>query len=113
MLKRDAIKESGRSRLRPHGLRDRSGAARRVTTSPCAKWSRSFSTRASPASRSRSASFGSGKAAPLQRSAANQRARLKGTTNLEDLADCDIVIEAIIENVGAEERDLRRARQRS
>ena len=25
--------------------------------------------------------------------------RLKGTTNIEDLADCDIVIEAIIENV--------------
>src|SRR5258708_4380538 len=27
------------------------------------------------------------------------RARLKGTTRREDLADCDIVIEAIIENV--------------
>jgi 3-hydroxybutyryl-CoA dehydrogenase len=27
------------------------------------------------------------------------RARLKGTTNQQDLADCDIVIEAIIENV--------------
>jgi 3-hydroxybutyryl-CoA dehydrogenase len=27
------------------------------------------------------------------------RARLKGTTNKQDLADCDIVIEAIIENV--------------
>jgi 3-hydroxybutyryl-CoA dehydrogenase len=27
------------------------------------------------------------------------QARLKGTTNMEDLADCDIVIEAIIENV--------------
>jgi len=27
------------------------------------------------------------------------RARLKGTTNRQDLADCDIVIEAIIENV--------------
>ncbi|MGB8005866.1 MAG: 3-hydroxyacyl-CoA dehydrogenase NAD-binding domain-containing protein, partial [Terriglobales bacterium] len=27
------------------------------------------------------------------------RARLKGTTNIADLADCDIVIEAIIENV--------------
>src|SRR3974390_3617189 len=26
-------------------------------------------------------------------------ARLKGTTNMQDLADCDIVIEAIIENV--------------
>ncbi|HYU45120.1 MAG TPA: 3-hydroxybutyryl-CoA dehydrogenase [Terriglobales bacterium] len=32
-----------------------------------------------------------------QRDAA--RARLKGTTNRQDLADCDIVIEAIIENV--------------
>jgi len=27
------------------------------------------------------------------------RARLKGTTNLRDLADCDIVIEAVIENI--------------
>src|SRR6266571_3711601 len=27
------------------------------------------------------------------------RARLKGTTNKQDLADCDIIIEAIIENV--------------
>src|SRR6266849_5331174 len=27
------------------------------------------------------------------------RARLKGTTNQADLADCDIIIEAIIENV--------------
>jgi 3-hydroxybutyryl-CoA dehydrogenase len=27
------------------------------------------------------------------------RNRLKGTTNLEDLADCDIIIEAIIENI--------------
>src|ERR1051325_11643848 len=27
------------------------------------------------------------------------RARLKGTTNMQDLADCDIVIEAVIENV--------------
>src|SRR5213593_2176485 len=27
------------------------------------------------------------------------RARLKGTTNKEDLADCDIIIEAIIENL--------------
>jgi 3-hydroxybutyryl-CoA dehydrogenase len=28
------------------------------------------------------------------------RARLTGTTSLEDLADCDIIIEAIIENLG-------------
>ncbi len=27
------------------------------------------------------------------------RGRLRGTTNLEDLADCDIIIEAIIENI--------------
>ena len=27
------------------------------------------------------------------------RARLKGTTNMQDLADCDIVVEAVIENV--------------
>src|SRR5271169_4342680 len=31
------------------------------------------------------------------------RARLKGTTNMNDLADCDIVVEAVIENV-AEKR---------
>src|SRR3974377_321084 len=28
------------------------------------------------------------------------RARLHGTTNMQDLADCDLVIEAVIENVG-------------
>jgi 3-hydroxybutyryl-CoA dehydrogenase len=33
------------------------------------------------------------------------RARLKGTTNRQDLADCDIVIEAIIENV-QQKRDM-------
>jgi 3-hydroxybutyryl-CoA dehydrogenase len=32
------------------------------------------------------------------------RARLKGTTKKEDLADCDIVIEAIIENVGEKKK---------
>src|SRR5215467_15075012 len=31
--------------------------------------------------------------------AKESRARLKGTTGREDLADCDIIIEAIIENV--------------
>jgi len=32
------------------------------------------------------------------------RARLRGTTNTQDLAHCDIVIEAIIENVGAKKQ---------
>jgi 3-hydroxybutyryl-CoA dehydrogenase len=32
------------------------------------------------------------------------RARLKGTTNRQDLHDCDIVIEAIIENVGEKKK---------
>ena len=32
------------------------------------------------------------------------RGRLKGTTKKEDLADCDIVIEAIIENVGEKKK---------
>ncbi|MGA7376050.1 MAG: 3-hydroxyacyl-CoA dehydrogenase NAD-binding domain-containing protein, partial [Candidatus Sulfotelmatobacter sp.] len=32
------------------------------------------------------------------------RARLRGTTNKSDLADCDIVIEAIIENVGEKKK---------
>ena len=31
-------------------------------------------------------------------------ARLKGTTNMADLADCDIVIEAVIENVGEKKK---------
>lgn len=31
---------------------------------------------------------------------------LKGTTKLEDLADCDIVIEAIVENIGAKQELL-------
>src|SRR5690349_1951302 len=32
------------------------------------------------------------------------RARLKGTTNMQDLADCDVVIEAVIENVGEKKK---------
>jgi len=32
------------------------------------------------------------------------RARLNGTTNMQDLADCDIVIEAVIENVGEKKK---------
>jgi len=32
------------------------------------------------------------------------RARIKGTTNLQDLADCDMVIEAVIEDLGEKKR---------
>ncbi len=32
------------------------------------------------------------------------RARLKGTTNKQDLADCDIIVEAVIENVGEKKK---------
>src|SRR3984893_6466087 len=32
------------------------------------------------------------------------RARLKGTTNPQDLANCDIIIEAVIENVGEKKK---------
>jgi 3-hydroxybutyryl-CoA dehydrogenase len=32
------------------------------------------------------------------------RARLKGTTNMQDLADCDIVIEAVIENLAEKKK---------
>ena len=32
------------------------------------------------------------------------RARLKGTTNMQDLADCDIIVEAVIENVGEKKK---------
>ncbi len=35
------------------------------------------------------------------------RGRLRTTTVLEDLADCDLVIEAIVENLADEEGDLR------
>src|SRR6478609_3412131 len=35
----------------------------------------------------------------LQETPQAVRARLKGTTNMQDLADCDIIIEAVIENV--------------
>src|ERR1700726_4728763 len=35
----------------------------------------------------------------LQEAPQAVRARLKGTTNMQDLADCDIIIEAVIENV--------------
>ena len=32
------------------------------------------------------------------------RARLKGTTNMQEMADCDLVIEAVIENVGEKKK---------
>ena len=32
------------------------------------------------------------------------RARLKGTTNMQNLADCDIIVEAVIENVGEKKK---------
>ena len=32
------------------------------------------------------------------------RARIKGTTNLRDLADCDLVIEAVIEDIGEKKK---------
>jgi 3-hydroxybutyryl-CoA dehydrogenase len=32
------------------------------------------------------------------------RSRLKGTTNPQDLADCDIVVEAVIENIGEKKK---------
>ncbi len=32
------------------------------------------------------------------------RARLKGTTRMQDLADCDIVVEAVIENLGEKKK---------
>jgi len=32
------------------------------------------------------------------------RARIKGTTNMQELADCDLVIEAVIENLGEKKK---------
>ncbi len=68
----------------------------------CLRSSRSFSTRGLPGSTNLWRSLPSGRSRRAgsrrqQKDAA--RARLKGTTNKSDLADCDIVIEAIIENV--------------
>ena len=68
----------------------------------CSKSSRSISTRGLPGLRSRWRKFAErpvekGGITPQQKD--EIRARLKGTTNKADLADCDIVIEAIIENV--------------
>src|SRR5882724_9375993 len=40
----------------------------------------------------------------LKESPAVVRARLKGTTNSQDLADCDIVIEAVIENLAEKKK---------
>ena len=40
----------------------------------------------------------------IKESADAIRARLKGTTNPQDLADCDIVIEAVIENVAEKKK---------
>jgi 3-hydroxybutyryl-CoA dehydrogenase len=40
----------------------------------------------------------------LQETPATVRARLRGTTQKEDLADCDLVIEAIIENVAEKKK---------
>src|SRR5690242_16277316 len=40
----------------------------------------------------------------LKESAEAVRARLKGTTNKQDLAECDIVVEAIIENVAEKKK---------
>ena len=71
------------------------------STLPCLKSSRSIWTRGLPGLRSRWLSLPSagekGGITPQQKD--EIRARLKGTTNKADLADCDIVIEAIIENV--------------
>ena len=39
------------------------------------------------------------------------RARIQATTDYADLADCDLVIEAITENLGAEARDVARGRR--
>ena len=44
----------------------------------------------------------------LKESAESVYGRLRGTTNAQDLNDCDIVIEAIIENVSFRLRELPR-----
>ena len=68
--------------------------------SPCSKSSRSFSTKVR---RHREIAGQVCRKGSLKKEYTQQkdavRARLKGTTNKQDLADCDIVIEAIIENV--------------
>ncbi len=39
------------------------------------------------------------------------RARLKGTTNMQDLAGCDIVVEAVIENIAEKKKMYTRSRR--
>ncbi len=43
--------------------------------------------------------------------AATTRARIQGTVHYRDLADCDLVIEAITESLAAEARDVERDRR--
>ena len=45
-----------------------------------------------------------------QQKAKKRERGMKGTTQQQDLADCDIIIEAIIENVESQEEDVRGAR---
>ena len=62
--------------------------------------------------RSRSSSRArSRRARRTQEDADAVRGRIQGTTDYDDLADCDLVIEAITENLAAEARDVARGRR--
>ena len=110
-LNGDSPGEDRRSaRLRPDGSRHRAGVGgRRATRRSCSRSSRRFSTRDSRGSASCSTDgVEKGKVTPEARD--ETLANLSGTTALEDLAACDLVIEAIVENLDAKRDGLRSAR---
>ena len=75
--------------------------------SSCWSRSRSFSTRVSPGiekSLSRLVERGVEKGGITAEQKKAAQARLKGTTSMQELTDCDIIIEAIIENVAEKRR---------
>ena len=83
--------------LMGHGIAQVDGA-RPATTSCCARSTTPRSPRASGRSRSSSPAR-SRRARATQEDADAVRGRIKGTTDYNDLADCDLVIEAITESL--------------
>ena len=110
----DGDQDSRRAGLRPDGRRASRRCARRRATR-----------RSSARSNERVPREGARRASRSSSTTASRRARspprrsdttlgnLSGTTKLDDLKDCDLVIEAIVENVDEKREDLRRARRRS
>ena len=105
------IEKVGVARLRPDGPRDRADlrAGRLGRRRPRGRSGRA---RQGPRRRSRSSSARAvEKGKPEQADADAVRARIQGTLDYADLADCDLVIEAITEDLDAQARDVARARR--